>query len=664
MDLGNVGIDEVAVSIMLSSMALIVAGRALDSLGIPGGRVLWDRVVNAKENWKKYTVRSFIETSHWVGMLVAMSPYGVIISFLVGTVTSMLSIISWAYLSSKIDNLLPKKAVLSVPKDLQQCPRSSVLFLLWPLAVTTYKIMEHTTQTALAIALCGYSFLIIGDTLSKLDSFSLYGAILLDRAFNVVHNWTKHPLRSTCELSVWSATIYCTHDFGFFVCIHAATAAAVGVILFNSLKLSWGRKSIEEPLATTPTGPVYKDPHNRRIRTQVESQQRIGVRGNWYDVSEFVKYHPGGDVLKEFHGKDATLQFEAFHNPRLIDRYTPVGTYAYKMTDPLEAEFLELLNTMWETAWFDVPMQWYIGKAAFCAGLFAAAVYGVLYGGESVVYNRIMPGVCLGLFWQQSGFLAHDLMHNSIFNDRKKDQAHGWFWGNVCMGLSGTWWRDEHFEHHFFTNTVVEGVGCADPQQFEQGVFMQDMMLKEFLPHEWCRFVVKLQAYTFLPIMFLIGRFGICIASYTMQHGAKEWAGIAVHWVWVIALLSNVPLYHALSIWYIAATVQGLLALQLCLSHYDKSFKEKEAVKSEWVRRQATVIKDISCPWYLDWVHGGLNYHIVHHLMPRLPRARFREAHQLIYKLLKKHDVKPDIEPFSTATGSILTHLSRLSSKA
>ena len=39
--------------------------------------------------------------------------------------------------------------------------------------------------------------------------------------------------------------------------------------------------------------------------------------------------------------------------------------------------------------------------------------------------------------------------------------------GRVCFGISAKWWRDEHFEHHAFTNTLVQGVGSSDPQMKE-----------------------------------------------------------------------------------------------------------------------------------------------------------------------------------------------------
>ena len=35
---------------------------------------------------------------------------------------------------------------------------------------------------------------------------------------------------------------------------------------------------------------------------------------------------------------------------------------------------------------------------------------------------------------------------------------------------------------------------------------------------------------------------------------------------------------------------------------------------------------DVSCPSWLDFLHGGLHMQVTHHLFPRLPRHRLRLA--------------------------------------
>lgn len=43
----------------------------------------------------------------------------------------------------------------------------------------------------------------------------------------------------------------------------------------------------------------------------------VGVKGRWYDVSAYVAFHPGGDIICEFHQKDATYHFLAYHDEKV-----------------------------------------------------------------------------------------------------------------------------------------------------------------------------------------------------------------------------------------------------------------------------------------------------------------------------------------------------------
>ncbi len=43
-----------------------------------------------------------------------------------------------------------------------------------------------------------------------------------------------------------------------------------------------------------------------------------------------------------------------------------------------------------------------------------------------------------------------------------------------------------------------------------------------------------------------------------------------------------------------------------------------------WGQMMAT--NNVSCPVWMDWFHGGLQYQIEHHLFPDLPRHHLRAA--------------------------------------
>jgi len=49
---------------------------------------------------------------------------------------------------------------------------------------------------------------------------------------------------------------------------------------------------------------------------------------------------------------------------------------------------------------------------------------------------------------------------------------------------------------------------------------------------------------------------------------------------------------------------------------------------------------DISCPSYLDFLHGGLNFQTPHHLLPRIPRFRFRQVAKEVEKWVNEENAQ------------------------
>ena len=77
--------------------------------------------------------------------------------------------------------------------------------------------------------------------------------------------------------------------------------------------------------------------------------------------------------------------------------------------------------------------------------------------------SYFIPGIFLGLFWHQSGFLMHDAEHHNLVGNERINDVLGWMYGTVFMGVNGAWWREEHREHHALLNTF-DDEGVKDPQ--------------------------------------------------------------------------------------------------------------------------------------------------------------------------------------------------------
>merc|ERR1711964_79404 len=313
---------------------------------------------------------------------------------------------------------------------------------------------------------------------------------------------------------------------------------------------------------------------------------------------------------------DASCVFWNFHGPEVLAKWKPAATYNElelndALADPAEVEFRALTKQMRADGWYETPYLWLVRKIAVVLALILSVVY---------------------------------LINTESF-----------------------WWRDEHFEHHLFTNTYVEGVGPSDPQEKED-VWMQDHHLRDFSPWNTWFFrtiLVRIQHIIYIPLNVLVGRYAIIIDSLMEERRPKQLACIALNWAWTIALLFAFPgksLGYALTWLYCAGCLQGVLHLQLLVSHYDKPFTEKQQTKCHsYLRRQAAAIVDIKNPRWMDWFHGGLNFHLVHHVWPKLPRARYREANDLLLELCAKHGIHVDRKYFFESHWDVVKHLKKCS---
>ncbi|KAI9093736.1 cytochrome b5-like Heme/Steroid binding domain-containing protein [Phlyctochytrium arcticum] len=55
-----------------------------------------------------------------------------------------------------------------------------------------------------------------------------------------------------------------------------------------------------------------------------DSDAWVIVHGKVYDVTQFLDSHPGGKkVLLKNCGKDATKQFDQFHDAKVLEKYGP-----------------------------------------------------------------------------------------------------------------------------------------------------------------------------------------------------------------------------------------------------------------------------------------------------------------------------------------------------
>ena len=380
----------------------------------------------------------------------------------------------------------------------------------------------------------------------------------------------------------------------------------------------------------------------------------ISIDGVFYDVSRFN--HPGGTlVLKNLEGKDATAEFKLFHPPETKIRLK--GHPASGVQNKKMLEFLDLEKHMRDIGLFKSTSIFYIERALILVSLFATAC-------SLRCSNPFVSAVCLGMFWCQLAFVGHDVGHSSV-NGRRNDSFYGTLFGNTLGGISLEWWKHGHYVHHVSPNDVQK-----DPDIQHLPVMAVDEKMLGFYSSfhgEWFHFtrlaklLVAHQIYLFYPIMS-VARFNLYAQSLIYSLNKGSWLDLLTlftFYAWYIALvLSGDSMFMYI---YVSHATTGLLHVQICISHFAEQVLSEHL---DWVDRQSLTTIDVNCPACMDWFHGGLQFQLIHHLFPRMPRENLRLASEMMEGFFKQHKVRYLRLGFFDAQARVLRKLAQTSSHA
>ena len=398
---------------------------------------------------------------------------------------------------------------------------------------------------------------------------------------------------------------------------------------------------------------------------ELKGRDVVGYDGNLYDVTSFIPHHPGGEeILRRCIGRDVSIQIRAFHTNDVLKGRKVVGKYNdVTDRDPAATDYKELLITMKKEGLFEATTSWYAVKFMFTFCLLILTIVLLKVAAAADAEQRrlylLWSAVALAAFWQQCGFFMHDFMHSQLTHRRNFDRWLGVLFGTSGIGIGGHWWKNEHFLHHAFTNVCDIPGNWSDPQMRED-IWAQNRKLYPFFDTWIQRLLIGIQHIIWFPITVLFGRIGIAIDCFREERRLYEWAAFAVHWGYLAGLLLILPTWSDRGWFYLYASLgQGVLSIQLLVSHYSTPFfhKEEEFHNTSWPRVMIITTLNITNPVWLDWFHGGLNLHIEHHLFPTMPRQHFRAASKHILNYCQKHGL-----PYKTAhwTDSIVKTVNHL----
>jgi fatty acid desaturase len=304
----------------------------------------------------------------------------------------------------------------------------------------------------------------------------------------------------------------------------------------------------------------------------------------------------------------------------------------------------------------------YVIRIGATVGAYAAAWLMFVELGDS--WLQLITAGVLGLLFTQVGFLGHDGAHQQIVTARRGNDLLSILAANLLIGLSFGWWIDKHNRHHANPNHEQHDPDIGD------GVlaFTSEHVAKRHAGIG--RFIARHQAALFFPLLTLEGlNLHVASVRFLLSGGTSragryrrlELALFAVHAIaYVGALWVVLGPVKAVAFFAVHQAVFGLYMGCSFAPNHKGMPTIPDGTKIDYLRRQVLTSRNVRGGWLTDFVLGGLNYQIEHHLFPNLPRANLRAAQRLV----RKHCAEREIAYTETSLfGSyviVLRHLHNL----
>ncbi|KAK6349939.1 hypothetical protein TWF696_006197 [Orbilia brochopaga] len=294
-----------------------------------------------------------------------------------------------------------------------------------------------------------------------------------------------------------------------------------------------------------------------------------------------------------------------------------------------------------------------------------------------------LSAIFLGILWHQLTFTVHDAGHMGITHNFNIDTLIGILVADFCGGLSVCWWKRNHNVHHIVTNEPDHDPDIqhlpffAIDQKFFKSLYSTyyDRVMEY---DAFARFVIRAQHWLYYP-MLCFGRLNLYVLSWQYillgQHPKKgiaawhryvEMLGMCVFWTWYAygVLYKSLPTnYDRIIFFAISHVVPMPVHVQITLSHFAMSTSDIGVAES-FPQRMLRTTMDVDCPEWLDFFHGGLQFQVIHHLYPRMPRHNLREAQKYVMEFCKEVGIPYAMYGFYDGNKQVIGRLAEVSKQA
>ena len=374
-----------------------------------------------------------------------------------------------------------------------------------------------------------------------------------------------------------------------------------------------------QPLHPLPLLLLHPLPLLLPLPPSSSSRLRLCIDDVWLDLTHWQHQHPGGaSILSHLNNQDATDAFYSLHSSDAIDRLTrlsrsslatPTKLGDLPPVDPQTRSFRALRTRLIADGWFRRSLAW---ELFYLLSVYLFAALGTYFAWTA---HPLLAVVCVTLSMQQAGWIGHDYVHGRGWWQRWLGRV----MSGTINGFSPTWWSSKHNTHHVFTNHVGVDMDIEN-----------DPVFHLFYPtpsHDvWFR---AFQHLYFVPVAaFLFISWRVQSLSHTVRtSNVQEMVLMLVNYAWLLSL--GLPI--AVSGVYFAGMIVAVIVTATHQSEEMLPPVHLNPAPYSFVHEQFATTRDARCGNALmEWLWGGMQYQLEHHLFPTMPKYRYAKLVKVV----------------------------------
>jgi fatty acid desaturase len=290
------------------------------------------------------------------------------------------------------------------------------------------------------------------------------------------------------------------------------------------------------------------------------------------------------------------------------------------------SDFARLSQLIAEAGLMKRRPAFYALRIAAVTASYAGAWVAFVMVGDSWWTLAVAAG--LALVFGQVALVAHDVAHHQVFRRRRHSAIAGRIAG-AAVGMGYEWWQDKHTRHHANPNHEERDPDLAPDLLVWTA---EQARAATGLP----RMIGRVQAVIFFPLLLLEG-----INLHVSGVRALSAPVVKHRWLEGSLLLGHIAVYLGVLVLVLPpgmaiaflAVHQGLFGLYLG-AIFAPNHKGMPTLRGDerpdFLRRQVLTSRNVLGGRLIDFLLGGLNHQIEHHLFPSMPSPSLTKARPIV----------------------------------